>query len=305
MSIVWHYARRMNRIRGVIVAAFAAASLFAAIMPSTAAGAALSSHRVAVPRGAARFWTPQRVRAALLRGSPGAPRKSSGSTARISSIGVSDASAVDERMNGRIFGVDPRQGPYSCSGTALDTPSRSIVLTAGHCVVEGHRWGTHLIFVPAFDHGQRPFGTFAADAVHVMLHWRHSENNNFDVAALHVLPNSFGVLDDVVGARGYEYNRRRHIPLQIFGYPAAAAAGQQLRECKSVGLGSDRLTLSPLAPPTLPARCDMAAGSSGGAWVAADGLIDGVTSYSYDGDRNRLYSPYFGNAIANFLKHLP
>ena len=38
------------------------------------------------------------------------------------------------RTNGRILGFDPREGDYSCSGTALDTPSRSIVLTAGHCV---------------------------------------------------------------------------------------------------------------------------------------------------------------------------
>ncbi len=295
----------MDRVRGVIVAAIAAASCIAATMPSPAAGAALSSHRVAVPRGAVRFWTPRMVRAALLRGAPGVPGKPSGQAPQVNSIGVLDASAVDERMNGRLFGVDPREGPYSCSGTALDTPSRSIVLTAGHCVVEGRRWGTHLVFIPAFDHGQRPFGTYAADSVHVMLHWRHTENNNFDVAALHVLPNSFGVLDDVVGARGYAYNRSRHIPLQIFGYPAAAAGGQQLRECTSVGLGSDPLTFSMPGPPTLPTRCDMAAGSSGGAWVTADGLIDGVTSYSYSGDRVHLYSPYFGTSVANFLRRLP
>ncbi len=49
----------------------------------------------------------------------------------------------------------------------------------------------------------------------------------------------------------------------------------------------------------------MAAGSSGGAWVTADGLIDGVTSYSYSGSRNRLYSPYFGTSVGNFLNHLP
>ncbi len=305
MSVIWHYARRMNRVRGILAAASVAASLAAAATASPAAGASIGSHRVAGAAGAARFWTPQRVRVALRHGSPGAPRKSSGSTAKISSIGVADATAVDERMNGRIFAVDPREGPYSCSGTALDTPSRSIVLTAGHCVVENRSWGTHIIFVPAFDHGAHPFGAFTADTVHVTTQWRRSENNDFDVAALHVLPNSFGVLEDVVGARGFAYNRSRHLRLQIFGYPAAAAGGQQLRECKGLGLGSDPLTFSLSGPPTLPARCDMAAGSSGGAWVAPDGLIDGVTSYSYDGNRNRLYSPYFGSSIANFLRHLP
>ena len=295
----------MDRVRGVIVAAIAAASLLCG--DNAFAGgrrrAELASGRR--PRGGGALLDSAEGAGRAAAWVSGRSQEPSGQAPQASSIGVSDASAVDERMNGRIFGVDPREGPYSCSGTALDTPSRSIVLTAGHCVVEGHSWGTHLVFVPAFDHGQRPFGTYAADTVHVMLHWRHSENNDFDVAALHVLPNSFGVLDDVVGARGFAYNRSRHIPLQIFGYPAAAAAGQQLRECKSVGLGSDPLTFSLSGPPTLPARCDMAAGSSGGAWVTADGLIDGVTSYSYSGDRVRLYSPYFGTSVGNFLRRLP
>jgi V8-like Glu-specific endopeptidase len=295
----------MDRVRGVILAAIGAASLFAATTPSVAAGAALSSHRVAAGAGTARFWTPGRVRAALLRGSPGDPRAASDQIARASSVGVDDATAVDERMNGRIFAVDPREGPYSCSGTALDTPGRSIVLTAGHCVVENRSWGTHIVFVPAFDHGARPFATYTADTVYTTPQWRRSENNDYDVAALHVQPNALGTLEDVVGARGFAYNRSRYLRLAIFGYPAGALDGQQLRECKSLGLGSDPLTFGLSGPPTLPARCDMAAGSSGGSWVTPDGLIDGVTSYSYDGSRNRLYSPYFGTSVGNFLKHLP
>src|SRR5213595_345487 len=77
-----------------------------------------------------------------------------------SSLRVPDVAGVEYRTNGKIFGVDPTQGPYTCSGTALNTPSRSIVITAGHCVVEGRHWGRHLAFVPAYDHGARPFGTF-------------------------------------------------------------------------------------------------------------------------------------------------
>ena len=33
--------------------------------------------------------------------------------------------------------------------------------------------------------------------------------------------------------------------------------------------------------------------------------IDGVTSYGYTGDPNKLYSSYFGHAIGSFLAQLP
>jgi hypothetical protein len=50
----------------------------------------------------------------------------------------------------------------------------------------------------------------------------------------------------------------------------------------------------------------MAGGSSGGAWLVDGGtLIDGVTSYGYTANHNRLYSPYFGPAIGHFLSQLP
>ena len=49
----------------------------------------------------------------------------------------------------------------------------------------------------------------------------------------------------------------------------------------------------------------MAAGSSGGAWIANGKYIDGLTSYGYAHNYTRLYSPYFGASIGNFLSQLP
>lgn len=278
----------------------------AGLLSANADAAGLAPHRIVGAAGASRFWTPDRIARALRwDGRPGSGRRVPSSLARSSSIGVADASSVEDRMYGRIFAVDPRQGPYSCSGTALTTPSRSIVLTAGHCVVENHSWGTHIAFIPAFDYGQEPFGAFDADAVYVTPQWRRRENNDFDVAALHVAPNEFGALADVVGSRSYEFDRPRFLPLQIFGYPAGVLDGQVLRECDTFGLGSDPLTAFLPGPPTLPGRCDMAAGSSGGAWIADGQYIDGVTSYGYNARHNRLFSPYFGAEIGGFLQKLP
>ena len=227
------------------------------------------------------------------------------SVAGASSIRVGDFSGDGARTNGRILGIDPREGDYSCSGTALDTPSHSIVLTAGHCVQERHSVGRELTFIPAFDHGVRPYGTFEVEAAYMMPQWRHSENPDFDVAALRVAPNELGALTDVVGARGYVTERSRHVNFQVYGYPAAALEGEELRSCLGKGLGSDILTYRFIGPPTVPTSCDMAGGSSGGAWIVGGAFIDGVTSYGYTGAGNKVYSPYFGTTIGNFLAQLP
>lgn len=222
-----------------------------------------------------------------------------------SSVRVIDASAVETRTNGRIFGFFPGLGRYSCSGTALDTPSRSIVLTAGHCVRDQGIWGRDVVFVPAYEHGARPFGNFSAEASFVTPQWRKLGNPDFDVGAFEVKPNRLGALVDVVGGREWTTGRSRLSALEIFGYPAGALQGESLRSCPTRGIGADPITNPLPGPPTMPARCDMASGSSGGAWIVEGRYVDGVTSYTYRGRFGRLFSPYFGPAIGNFLSGLP
>ncbi|MGB7588586.1 MAG: trypsin-like serine protease [Solirubrobacterales bacterium] len=227
------------------------------------------------------------------------------SLAGASSLRIGDTEEVGTRTNGKILGVTPGEGDYSCSGTALNTPSRSIVLTAGHCVIEHGRAGRHIVFVPAYDEEIRPFGSFSVESVYVMPQWLHGENPDYDVAALRVSPNQFGYLTEAVGARGYAASQSRFSAFQIFGYPAAALGGETLRSCRAHGQGSDLLTDRFSGPPTLPAPCDMADGASGGAWLVDGEYVDGVTSYGYAGQPTKLYSSYFGPLVGQFLKRLP
>ncbi|MGC1851937.1 MAG: trypsin-like serine protease [Solirubrobacterales bacterium] len=234
-----------------------------------------------------------------------APRSRHAAEAGASSIRVLESSADGTRTNGKIVATDPHVGAYSCSGTALNTPSSSIVLTAGHCVIEAGSEARRISFVPAYDHGSRPFGTFAVKSVYVMPQWRRHGNPDFDVAALRVEPNKLGALVDVVGGRGYATSKSRLAAFQIFGYPAARADGEELRSCRAHGLGSDLLTFPYAGPPTMPASCDMAAGASGGAWLFNGRYVSGVTSYSYQGRPTQLFSPYFGPEVGSFLRQLP
>ena len=138
-----------------------------------------------------------------------------------------------------------------------------------------------------------------------MRQWRRHENPDFDVAALRVRRDHLGALTDVVGARGYASSRSRTSALQIFGYPAAALRGEELRSCGARGLGSDPLTFGFAGPPAMPGACDMAAGASGGAWILDGKYVNGVTSYGYADRPGRLYSSYFGPAVGAFLRALP
>jgi V8-like Glu-specific endopeptidase len=289
----------MNRAMGSLArAALSAMVGLLAILPASATASPPVIHELkATPLAAG-----QSLR---VRGRAPAARFRRDPRAGASSVRVLNSAAVGTRTNGKIIGVDPLAGGYSCSGTALNTPSHSIVLTAGHCVIEGGAEGRQISFVPAYDHGDRPFGTFTAESVFVMPQWRHSENPDFDVAALRVRPNSLGALTDVVGGRGFATSKSRLAAFQIFGYPAAHAGGEELRDCGAHGLGQDRLTVRFSGPPTMPASCDMAAGSSGGGWLFDGEFISGVTSYSYQGRPTQLFSPYFGPAVGGFLRQLP
>jgi V8-like Glu-specific endopeptidase len=275
--------------------------LAAALAPPGASAAAPAVHVIDVGPAQARtgeWQIPARTPLRHL-------RRAGARRAKQSSIRVDDAANLELRTNGKIIAVDPREGHYSCSGTAINTPSRSIVLTAGHCAIENGSAGRQIVFVPAYDHGKRPFGTFTVSSVFVIRQWRHGENPDFDLAALRVKPNELGALTDVVGGRGFAVGRSRTSSFEIFGYPAAALRGEELRSCRAHGLGSDPFTFGFAGPPTLPTSCDMAAGASGGAWIIDGQLVNGVTSYSYLGRPSRLYSPYFGTEIGTFLRALP
>ena len=136
-----------------------------------------------------------------------------------------------------------------------------------------------------------------------MGQWRLTGSTAYDLGALIVAPNPRGRLTDVVGARDWVIGRSRLSRFQIFGYPAASLLGQELRSCPGVGLGSD--PHSDPGPPAIPSRCDMAAGASGGGWLLDGRYLNGITSYSYQGNPRRLFSPYFGVAAAAFLSSLP
>lgn len=263
-----------------------------------------------------RYWTPARMRSARplglvldgrgeaqLRLGPGA---SPGASA--SFLAVPTPEVPPFSVNGRIF---IRRGKLRgfCSGTAINSPSRQLVLTAGHCVnsgpEDGHRaiWSDYMQFVPAYTGGVAPFGAFVArrSTVRAPKQWTKTGNPDFDLGAFLTQPNAEGInlADAVGGGATIVADITRKQQFQTFGYPGEV---RRMQGCNSPYIGDDSLTYPFPGPPTLGIRCHWAPGASGGGWLIAEGTqINGVNSYLHLNNKSHTYGPYFSQETVGKL----
>jgi hypothetical protein len=210
-------------------------------------------------------------------------------------------------VEGRIFVKQGNLRGY-CTGTAINSASRQLVLTAGHCVNNGHEeghtiWSQYLEFVPAYSAGKAPFGAFVArrDAVYAPRPWSRYGNSDFDIGAFLTDPNEEGmnVADAVGGGASIVLDLPRPQQFLSFGYPGTV---KRLQSCRSPYAGADRLSFPLPGPPTQGIHCHWAPGASGGGWLIGDGSqIDGLNSYLYLGNTSHTYGPYFSQETVGDL----
>ena len=285
----------------------AAGALFVALLsaPLAAPGgapAAVRLHPARAPGDAmrtARHWTAARMRAARPLDEAGA----AGLAATASFAHITEPTASPNAVNGRLFVRQGKKEGY-CSATAIDTPSRKLVLTAGHCVntgpeaPNGHSvWSSLLEFIPAYSGDTAPLGAFIAHRkdVYALKQWVDFGNPDFDVGAVVVGPNAEGtdVADAVGGGVQIATNLSRRQEFQTFGYPGQT---RWMQGCDSPYVGDDALTYRIPGPPTIAIRCHWIPGASGGGWLIDEGAeIDGLTSYGKLGDNRHTFGPYFSS----------
>ena len=283
----------------------AALALIAAVALAAPSLAAASSGRVS-PKGPAHpnevaraiaYWTPARMRAAKPLDGP-TPIED---LATASFTPVPEPSVPPFAANGRLF---VRQGNEQgfCSATAINSPSRRLILTAAHCLNTGPRgllggttWSRTVVFVPAYTDGLAPFGAFVAhrNDLHVPQQWITLGNPNFDIGAAQVQPNAEGgnVADAVGGGATIAVDLGRKQQFQTFGYPGKV---KRMQGCSSPYVGDDSTTYGIPGPPTIAIRCHWAPGASGGGWLIEEGrAINGLTSYAKRRDLHHTFGPYF------------
>jgi hypothetical protein len=294
------------------------AVLVCAAPAAASSGAALSSAPVGISEAAEiakveRFWTPQRMAEAkpldLVVGDHGRGHLQAGKS---ESEGVASASyapvATPEvppfSVEGRIF---IKQGGLEgfCSGTAVNSPTRQLVLTAGHCVNTGPRFeedgikppvaSNFLEFVPAYSDGAAPFGAFVSkrSSIRALPQWINQGNPDFDMGVFLTHPNSEGVnvADAVGGGATIVQDLPRKQIFKTFGYPGEKT---RMEGCESPYSGDDPTTYPLPGPPTMAVNCRWAPGASGGGWLINEGLeVNGINTYLKLDNKSRTYGPYF------------
>lgn len=229
---------------------------------------------------------------------PTAGENALGNSSRTTAAAVWPGTGAIATTAGRVFFTIQEGGrtrTASCSGTAVNSANRSVVITAGHCVKSNGQTHRNVVFVPGFQNGNRPFGTWVATNLFTTQQWNANEDINFDIAAFVVAPLNGRNLVDVVGGQGVAFNQQRGLQMYSFGYPAAAPFdGSRLIFC------AGRTINDPLQTNDLGLRCDMTGGSSGGPWLLAfnertgTGLVNSVNSFKYNVDPRFMFGPFFG-----------
>lgn len=174
------------------------------------------------------------------------------------------------RINGILFYRRPNGQDGHCSASVIASHSRSLILTAAHCVSGTGGWGDMLMFVPAYNgdmdlptEEQAPLGKWPIKQAFTPPVTGAGDE---DIAVASIYPQSGQLLQDVVGdafqplvtqpGAGFE-------SLDLYGYPGLAPYedppyhGEQ-RHCRSPAIQRDQTTMLDLP------HCAAQDGNSGG-----------------------------------------
>ncbi len=284
----------MRRLYMVVLAVLACAL----VSVPAASAARVKTKAVAQDKAAVqKYWTAERMRNATPADKtlPGGPAAERGAAALAPAQQIPPPyTSAPTRTNGKVFFSDGGSN-YVCSGTAVISPNKSTVWTAGHCVHDGASgFHTNWTFVPAYADGSRPYGTWTARTLVTTSAWANQGDINYDggFAVMNTLNGAH--LTDVVGGQGIGFNLARGLSYNAYGYPAAAPFnGETLKSCS--GTASDDVWGGTQSQAI---TCDMTGGSSGGPWlISGSSTINSLNSFGYNGLRNKMFGPYFGSQI--------
>lgn len=156
---------------------------------------------------------------------------------------------------------------HFCTATVVQSPGRNLVITAGHCLLDGDQSNGTAVFVPAYANGFAPYGTWKIEEAFEDDRWAEGTDDDYDLAFARLAPDAQGrVIEDVTGAAVLDTSGRAGEEVTVTGYPADRKVP---RTCTAVTVReSDTQQRFDCA--------DFPGGTSGSAWIARDGKIIGI-----------------------------
>ncbi len=161
---------------------------------------------------------------------------------------------------GRLFSNEG-----SCTASVVS--GNNVIVTAAHCCYDRSKrnWIGGWSFVPAYDNGSAPFGTFDWSAATIRTSWIDNGDIPSDVCLINLQNDSAGHgVSYYTGWLGRAWDWGSDQELHALGYPGNLGNAQTLELCTSESFGSDG---SCGGDAVLNMGCSMTYGSSGGPWV--------------------------------------
>jgi hypothetical protein len=204
------------------------------------------------------------------------------STSRVNAFRNITSKFYPYRAAGRVF-FQIGTSNFVCSGSMIDP---GIVVLAAHCVAQYgsnqfyHNW----VFVPAYNNGRAPYGTFAAKQAWILTSYLNGSDPcaqsgvicRDDVALLVLFSNAGNTVGWYgYGFNGYSYNNSGEAEITELGYPVALDRGVLMERNDSrgdiVGSLSNNTVIGSL----------MTGGSSGGPWLVNFGQTPALNGTSF------------------------
>ena len=188
---------------------------------------------------------------------------------------------------------------HSCTASVVDSPGRDLLLAAAHCITGA---GTGMVFVPGYDAGRTPYGSFTVERVWADPSWVSHYDQLYDFAVLQVRDSGPGQrrVQDVTGAYEMGSTPAAGTTVQVTGYLAGlddAPIG-----CK---------TTIALSGPYPSFRCDRFANGTSGSPFITDiatrsgilGTVVGLIGGLHEGGctNEASHSSPFGLGLQNLL----
>ncbi|QJP47872.1 peptidase [Xylella fastidiosa subsp. multiplex] len=199
------------------------------------------------------YWTPERVALAIPLDSEDAEqdllseRSVKESLKRRKGYLYKDQYVEPINWIGRIYGTIGDHGQeFSCTGTSIESDSKSVIATAGHCLYsEKLGWARNIIFVPAWDGANTPFLTWGIKHYKVPVEWQRHKDSRHDMAFMKARTrlnwkDKKEYLGNKVGASKVNFGLAKPgLHYQLFGYrnepsyqptPLLTCSGQDVSE---------------------------------------------------------------------------
>jgi V8-like Glu-specific endopeptidase len=135
------------------------------------------------------------------------------------SVSANGASFSGTPAVGALFtSSNGKLGSHFCTASVVNSPHGDLAITAAHCMTNLSS-GATVVFIPGYNSGKAPYGTWKVTKVYVDQAWTSSQSQNDDVAFIRLSQPGSVPIQDVTGAETLATKTAARQLVTVIGYP--------------------------------------------------------------------------------------